>query len=166
MLAAPIYIVYGTLRHEAFHALAVTLEGAKLIEFVFLPQFREGRGFRWGYVAWEGSIDWLVTAAPYFGDLVTFLVFLLLCMMLPFKHRWLWLNLIILGMASPLVNSLYNYSGGCLFRRNDVGFLLIVLPGLLVHIYFIATMTLYAIGVYAAFRWSRYSRLFVQPADQ
>jgi hypothetical protein len=71
-----------------------------------------------------------------------------------FARRRVWLNLVILGLASPLVNSLYNYVGG-LFRENDVGRLLKILLGAPVHLYFLATLGGYAIGLIAVFRRGR-----------
>jgi hypothetical protein len=107
----------------------------------------------WGYVRWEGDTTWLSIAAPYFIDLLTFLLFFWLCMRYLFKHRWLWINAIAIGLISPFINSIYNYWGG-LDSLNDVGKLLRDLPNIPVHLYFIFTLTLYLVGTVVAFRSS------------
>ena len=50
LTAYPIYQLVGTFRHEASHALAVLLQGAKSREFVFWPMIQEAQGFKWGYM--------------------------------------------------------------------------------------------------------------------
>jgi hypothetical protein len=154
ILAYPIYQIIGTFRHEAGHAIAAWLEGAQIIEFVFWPTAHEAGGFRWGYVLWEGNTTWLSTAAPYFVDLLTALLFFWLCMRFRFPRRWLWINAIAIGLLSPLINSIYNYWGG-LSSMNDVGKLLVSLPEPVVHLYFILTLLGYLVGMVVVFRSSR-----------
>ena len=154
IFAYPIYQAMGTIRHEASHALAAVLQGGRIEEFVFFPSIHEKMGFVWGYVRWVGSTDWVVRAAPYFCDLLTFIFFFLLCLLVIFRWRWMWLNLVILGLASPLINSAYNYLGG-LRSDNDVGHLLDVLPPWVVHTYFIVSMLFYLAGIIVTFRFSR-----------
>ena len=147
LLGYPIYQVVGTMRHEASHALVAWLEGAQIVKIVLLPSWMEGKGFAWGYVRWKGQTDWLAIAAPYFVDLLTFLLFFFICKRLYFRRHWLWVNLVILGMISPLVNSLYN-----LLRasnpHSDVGRLLDVLPPAAVYSYFILTLGFYLYGLW------------------
>lgn len=154
LLAYPLYQVIGTLRHEASHALAAVLQGAEIIEFAFLPTLREGFGLSWGYVRWRGATGWVTLAAPYLCDLLTFAVFFAFCMWALFRWRWLWLNLVILGMISPLINSGYNYAGG-FWRANDVGRLLDALPPWGVHAFFILSLAAYLAGIVLVFRRSR-----------
>lgn len=145
VFAYPIYQVIGTIRHESAHALTAIALGGKIEEFVFLPT----RGY-WGYVRWEGPHNILITAAPYLFDLLTFLIFFTICMQLDFRRRWLWLNLVILGVFSPLINSFYNYlqtSG----RVNDVSILLREGNDQLVQAYFTLTLVLYLAGLYILF---------------
>ena len=130
ILAYPIYQLLGTFRHEASHALVAMAEGAKITEFVFWPT----EGY-WGYVRWEGSVTSATTGAPYLCDLLTFVVFFAVCMLVRFDRRWIWLNLIAVGVISPLVNSIPNYRLG-LSGPNDVGKLLESLPENIVHGYF------------------------------
>lgn len=153
-LAYPIYQVIGTFRHETSHAIMAILQGAQIEEFVFLPVLKEGKRVVWGFVRWSGPTNWLTTAAPYFCDLITFGIFFWICFRVSFSMRWIWLNLVILGMLSPLINSTYNYLG--VFRgTNDVGRLAKALPGYSVHIYFIFTFILYVVGLVLVFRSSR-----------
>ena len=154
LLAYPIYQLVGTLRHEASHALAALLEGAEIRQFVFWPTVREGRGFSWGYVRWHGHTSWRTAAAPYFVDLITYLLFFWVCTRMQFKRRWVWLNAVVIGLVSPLINSLYNYWGG--FRSaNDVGRLHRILPKWSVHAYFVLTIVTYGLGLWIALRRSR-----------
>jgi phosphoglycerol transferase MdoB-like AlkP superfamily enzyme len=138
--AYPLYQIIGTLRHEASHALAAVLEGATIEEFVFWPT----RGY-WGYVRWSGQTTWVSTAAPYFVDLVTYAVFFVICTRVRFKRQWVWVNLVALGLVSPLVNSAYNYFRS-FSRTNDVKKLLISKPDLPIHTYFVATLAIYVAG--------------------
>ena len=149
ILAYPIYQILGTLRHEASHALAAVAEGARITEFVFWPT----RGY-WGYVRWEGVVTAWTIGAPYLCDLLTFLVFFAVGYLIHFKRRWIWLNLVVVGMISPSINTLYNYWGG--FRgMNDVGNLLEQLPPLYVHSFFGVTIVFYLIGLGLVFTRSR-----------
>ncbi|MDZ7845215.1 MAG: M50 family metallopeptidase [Anaerolineales bacterium] len=152
ILAYPLYQLVGTLRHEASHAAAALLEGARVTEFVFWPT----RGY-WGYVRWEGSVSAATIGGPYLCDLLTFGVFFILCMTVRFKRRWVWLNAAAVGIISPLVNSFYNYWGG-LRGPNDVGKLLERLPPMFVHLYFWLTMGMYLAGLVLVFTWSRTAR--------
>lgn len=152
IFAYPAYQLIGTLRHEASHALAAMLEGAKITKFVFWPT----EGY-WGYVRWEGPVTSFAIGAPYICDLLTFGLFFVLCMVGRFKRRWVWLNAVVLGMISPLINSFHNYRVG-LRGPNDVGKLLERIPPLSVHIYFWFTMGLYVVGLVLVFIWSRTAR--------
>jgi hypothetical protein len=147
LLLYPVYQTIGTFRHEGSHALAAMAEGAKLTDFVFWPSLDSGRLF-WGYVSWEGYTTWFTTAAPYFCDLLIFFVALLIILEAKPRRRWLWFNILIVGMLSPLANSAYNYSGGLAGSFNDVGELLRDLNPIGVHLYFALTLLFYAWGVY------------------
>jgi len=146
-LLYPVYQTIGTIRHEGAHALAAMAEGAEVNEFVFWPTFRNGVIQRWGYVSWTGNTTWFVHAAPYFSDLITFFAAVLIILVAKPRQRWLRINIIIIGILSPLWNSVQNYVGG--FRRlNDVGKLLLSLDPVAVHTFFILTVLLYAWGMY------------------
>jgi hypothetical protein len=146
LLAYPVYQTIGTISHEGSHALAAMAEGLKVKEFVFWPRFLNGQLY-WGYVDWGGSTTWFPRVAPYFCDLITFFVALLIILEAKPRRRWLWLNILIIGMLSPLVNSAQNYFGG-LRVLNDVGELLHDLNPIAVHLYFILTLLFYAWGSY------------------
>jgi hypothetical protein len=150
LLAFPFYLLIGTLRHEASHALVGWLEGATITEFVFWPTTHRGR-LLWGYVSFSGPTSWLMTAAPYVVDLLTFGLFFWLCMRYPFQRRWLWLNAVIIGIISLLVNSAHNYQNA-LRGTGDIGRLLDVLPPTAVHAFMIGTIALYAIGLWLVFK--------------
>ena len=122
ILAYPIYQLIGTLRHEASHALVILAQGGEITDFTFWPT----EGGYWGYVSWHGTASSpaasiAIDAAPYLVDALTFLVFFTICMLIVFKWRWLWINLIAIGIVSPLVNSAYNYWVGVRTGRYDVG---------------------------------------------
>ncbi|MEA3310057.1 MAG: M50 family metallopeptidase [Chloroflexota bacterium] len=152
LLVYPLYQLLGTLRHEASHALVAWRQGFQVTAFVFWPT----RGY-WGYVAWDGPLTVATLAAPYVCDLLTFLLFLAVCMRIRFRRRWLWLNVSILGLVSPLVNSFYNYWRG-LRCANDVGRLLQRVPPQLVHGYFGLTLGLYCVGIVLVFTLSKTAR--------
>jgi hypothetical protein len=158
LLASPIYLTIGTIRHEAGHALAAMWQGAEITEFVFLPGLRDGELY-FGYVRWMGGdTNWLTTAAPYFLDLLTFSLCFALCYFGRFKRHWLWLNLAILGIISPLINSGYQYFKPGLGMEGDIGWLLGNLPTNWVHGYMITTIALYLTGLLLVFTTSWHSR--------
>jgi hypothetical protein len=150
VFAYPLYQLIGTFRHEASHALAAVLQGATLERFVFWPTWSES-SFRWGYVSWSGSTNWVTTAAPYLCDLATFVVIYLVCTRLRFRRHWVWVNLVAIGEISPLINSAYNYLNG-LRGSGDVGWLLETLPGLVVHTWFAVTLAVYVVGLFLTLR--------------
>ena len=141
-LAYPVYQIIGTIRHEGSHALAAMAEGADIKKFVFWPT----SGY-FGYVSWEGSTTWFAIAAPYFSDLITFFVAFLIVLIAKPKPRGLWLNILLIGMLSPFINSLHNYRIG-LAGSGDVSRLLGSLEPLAVHLFFIITLLLYLWGIY------------------
>jgi hypothetical protein len=149
VLAYPIYQVIGTFRHEAGHALAAMAFGGVIEEFVFIPT----KGY-WGYVRWDGPHNLFTSGAPYLLDLFTFLIFFSICMQLTFRRRWFWLNLVILGVLSPLINSAYNcrQNPG---RINDVTVLLRDGNATMVRAYFILTLSLYIAGLWILFTRAR-----------
>ncbi len=141
LLAYPAYQIIGTIRHEGAHALAVLAEGGRVLRFVFWPTW--DRQFFWGYVSWSGRIDWLVSAAPYLLDLLTFAVFYLICTRAGIRRHWVWVNLCVIGLVSPLVNSGYRYLSS-FFRAGDLTSVYAAVPAAVVHGYFIFTVALYA----------------------
>lgn len=147
VLLYPIYQIIGTIRHEGSHDLAAMAEGAKVTEFVFWPNFDLGK-FTWGYTSWHGSTTWFTTAAPYFCDLLIFFVALLIILQDKPQRRWLWFNILVIGVLSPFINSAYNYFWGVAGSLNDIGELLLDLNPIAVHLYFALTLLFYAWGVY------------------
>lgn len=146
LLATPLYVLLGTLRHELSHAIVALLRGAVIEEFVFWPTWSEW-GFRWGYVVWYGRKALMVTAAPYLCDLATFIIVFVICTRVRVRRHWLWINLVVIGLISPLVNSAYNYVRGFMVV-GDVARLLQELPDPLVHAYFAVTLVIYAYGLF------------------
>jgi hypothetical protein len=151
LLAYPIYQIVGTARHEGSHALLAVLEGAKIEQFVILPSVVGGH-FLWGYVQWSGQTDWVPVAGPYLCDLLTYLVFYFLCTRIPFRGHWVLVNLLILGLVSPLINSTYQYIRGFTEPTSDVAELLTQLPQIVVHSHFVVTLGLYVLGLLAFLR--------------
>jgi hypothetical protein len=152
ILAYPLYQLIGTFRHEASHALVALLEGHVIHKFVFWPTSRG-----WGYVSWDGPSTVASIAAPYICDLLTFLFFFAVCMTVILKRRWLWINMVAIGIISPLVNSAYNYDFGRA-KTNDVGWLFNQIPPMVVHAYFWITMLAYLVGLILVFTVSRMAK--------
>lgn len=146
-LLLPVYYTIGTIRHEGSHALAAMAEGKKITMFVFWPNFRKGE-FSFGYIGIEGTTTWFTWAAPYLCDLIIFFIALLIILKAKPQRRWLWLNILIIGMLSPLINSAYNYCAELAGQFNDVGVLLFHLNPIAVHLYFVLTLLFYAWGIY------------------
>jgi hypothetical protein len=146
-LLFPVYVTIATFRHEASHALAAMAEGAKVTEFRFWPSFYEGK-FGFGWTVWKGSTTWFSTAAPYFCDLLIFFVALLVILEAKPRRRWLWLQILMIGVLTPFLNSALNYFGGLAGRLNDASEILSDLNPIAVHLYFVLTLLLYAWGGY------------------
>jgi hypothetical protein len=132
------------------------LNGASVTEFVFWPSITK-HGFYWGYVRISGPTNWIFYAAPYLADLLTFAIFFSVCMWVLIRTKWIWLNIVIIGLISPFANSLYNYWGNA-GSSNDVGKLLKILPTSAVHGYFLLTLLIYILGIFMVFRFSRTAR--------
>jgi len=156
IIAYPIYQIIGTIRHEGSHALVALQQGARVTEFVFWPSITK-HGFYWGYVRITGSTDWVFYAAPYLADLLTFALLFCVCMWVLIRRKWVWLNLMIIGIISPFANSLYNYWGS-VGSSKDIGKLFQVLPSPVVHGYFVLTLPVYLLGVFFVFRFSKSAR--------
>lgn len=64
------------------------------------------------------------------------------------KTHWLWLNTVILGLLSPLVNSFVQWMAGIFGSpETDVAKWLDAGPGALIHLYFLITCTAYVVGL-------------------
>lgn len=158
ILAYPIYQVIGTFRHEGAHALVAILSGAEVTKFVFWPSMPNGL-FYWGYVMVVGPTGVLFSAAPYLLDLITYFFFFPLCMLVLFKRKWIWINLVVISLISPFANSLYNYRGR-LSSLNDVFKMFQALPDGLVQGYFLFTLWIYLMGIILVFGFSNTARNF------
>ncbi len=143
------YQTFGTARHELSHALVAWLQGATITRVVVWPQTDLGV-FTWGYTEWDGPTGWPTLAAPYLCDLVWFLGFLVLCARV--RNRAVWLNLVVTGLVSPLVNSGYQWVLGFSTPGGDVWGLRQALPDPLVQAYFGLTLALYLVGLTGSVR--------------
>lgn len=146
LYAFPIYILINSLRHELANLLAVWLTGGRLLRFSLLPTFSPTGWLRFSTLDWLGGKEWLILAAPYFSDLITFVVFFLILQKVAIKRRWLFINLLILGLASPFFNSAYDYFSA-VFVDTDVNWLITYMPYVeLVHLYFVLTLCFYVLA--------------------
>ncbi len=155
VFAFPLYQIIGTIRHEGAHALAIMLEGGRVIKFVFWPTWE--RQFYWGYVQWSGQTDWLISAAPYLADFLTFLAFYLICTLTRVRRHWVWVNLYVIGLLSPLINSGYRYVSS-FFRTGDLTPVLSAVSPWTVHAYFLLTLALYVAALARIQRVTRTAR--------
>jgi hypothetical protein len=152
LLGWPVYQLLGTARHELSHAAVAVCQGARIEQIAIVPSFQSD-GFLWGYVSWTGGrVTWLVAAAPYLVDFAFYLAVLFVCLTAFRLRRWLWLNLFILGLLSPFVDTAANYSK--LFRRpaGDVNELASQFPPVLIHSLFLGVMLFYLLGMWHALR--------------
>lgn len=138
----PLYLILGTFRHELAHAIVAAAQGAKILKFVFWPSIYPTGKFYFGYVVWQGKTNWLVSAAPYFIDLLTYSITFPLANWVRFRQHGVWLNLVIIGLLSPFFNTLFNYLQG-----GDIRDLLAVLPPPAVHLWFLLGLGLALFGL-------------------
>jgi hypothetical protein len=145
LLCYPIYQIIGTIRHEGSHALIGYLQGAKIKEFVFLPTFYRWKVL-WGYV-WlsGGNTTWLMTAAPYICDFTFFTICFIFLWKYNITQRWIYVNIVIIGLLSPLINTAYNYSNFSI--RGDINGLTKYFQSNWFHIILIALLLYYISGI-------------------
>jgi hypothetical protein len=144
---------HRTARHELSHAAAAMMEGADITEVCILPTIHPFAGFLWGYVNYSGGHpSWLTMAAPYICDVLTFAVFAPICVYVRRSPRWLWINCFVIGVASPLLNVLYNYQKVFTRDSGDVNVLLLEFPAAAVHTAFLGLIALFGIGAWFVIR--------------
>jgi len=149
LLAIPVYLLINYLRHESAHALADWLQGMQGSLF-FLPRLTLD-GLLTGSQVWDTNVSWMTLAMPFLSDLGTFLIFFYICMAVPFRTRWLWINLVIVGLVLPLVNSGWHFFGNTM----NVRALTQLLPAKSVNLYFTGTLGFYLIGILLVIFFSR-----------
>jgi len=143
LLALPLYLFVCTVRHELSHVAMAVAEGATVRKIVLWPSWTPEGGFTWGYGGLDGPFTWLTWAAPYACDAATFLCCYLLLRLRPRLPKWLWLNIVIIGLVSPLLNSVYAYVSSPWRPASDVAQLLTLLPHTVVHGFFLAAILCY-----------------------
>jgi hypothetical protein len=90
-------------------------QGGRISGFSVLPSDRG-----WGFVQFQGGqIDWLTFAAPYLGDALVFAVGYVWAFRIPPDRRWLFVNVLVIMMLSPLINTTYNSVGGLASSGSD-----------------------------------------------
>jgi len=151
-LGLPVYILIGTARHELSHALAATLEGAHVTRIHLLPSLTADRHLLWGYVNWTGTATWLSLAAPYFCDVATFLLGLWLFRWKIRMPHWIRVQVFVIGVLSPAINSLYNYLGVWRNASADVPRVMTMISPVWVEVWMVLSLTLYGVGILAAIR--------------
>ncbi len=145
LLMLPVYMALDTLRHEASHALAGWLFGGNVLEISFLPSWNLGH-FSFGYTVLTVELNWLIVGAPFIVDLIVFSLTFWLCLRHPQMPRGLWVNLLILGMFLPALDSFQAWWGSQ-ERMNDVAQLIKMMSPALIHGCFLLAFRLYAIGI-------------------
>lgn len=136
-------------RHEAGHAAgALLFDEARITSFSILPRISEQGALIRPHVRVAGSTSAMTRFAPYLLHVAGFLIFLPICLATLRLRRWIWLNLVILGLFLPLLDTLGNYAVGLVRARSDVGRLLGAWPDGWVHLYFLGTIAFYQYGSY------------------
>ena len=145
LLGAPFYILINSLWHQLASILLVWMTGGKVLSMSFLPIFSNSGWLRFGAVTWQGGIDCLILSAPYFADLLIFFCFAAIIYNFRIKHRWVLINLFIIGLLFPFVNSGYNYFLSA-FMKTDIIHIIELMPfEEVVHLYFVATLVGYVL---------------------
>ena len=148
-LGLPIYILIGTARHELSHAFAATLEGAHVESIHLIPSLPPHRGVLWGYVNWSGTTTWLSLAAPYFCDLLTFLLGVWIFRSRITMPRWVRIQVFVIGVLSPAINSLFNYQAGLYNPSADVARVVKSVPLVWVGAWVVGSLALYGVGIFS-----------------
>ena len=145
LLFLPGYMMVNTLRHELSHALVAWLVGARVLAINVIPGWQLGH-FSFGYVILEENAGWLVVAAPYLCDLILFIAVFGLLKFKRFEQRWVSINLVMMGLFSPLYNSLSGFFNSNTVY-NDVARLMTVLSELKVFYAFLFVISFYLIAL-------------------
>ncbi len=151
ILALPVYYWINFFRHEMSHAVSAFLEGAQGVAVSLLPDVFGKSGLPWGEALLPGQATWITSFMPYLGDLLTYLIFFYICMAVSFQRRWIWINLVVIGLVTPLLNSGVNY----ILVSADIRNLMQVFSPLSVDLYFVATIAFYITGLVLVFAFSR-----------
>lgn len=162
LLAVPLYQMVGTARHELSHAFAALFQGAKIVKVGLLPSIHPTNGFLWGYVRFAGGHPgWITMSAPYFCDLLVITAFVLLFPRVRLMPRWLRINGLILGIASPLIDLVYNYQKVFTRSHGDMNYLMQRFSPTIVH-----SLLLAAIALSCACAWETTRRLRTDPDER
>lgn len=161
LAALPVYMLVDTVRHELSHALMAWLLGVNVLAINIFPGRRLGY-FAYGYVILNDSAPWLVVAAPYLCDLFVFVATYWLIKLGKPKRRWVFINLVFIGLLSPVYNSLSGYIHSS-FINNDVARLMDLLPKSMVSFAFWAVMAIYALLLRKLYRLWKFTHKYQVP---
>ena len=146
--ALPIYILIGTARHELSHAFAATLEGARVQSIHLIPSLAPHHGVLWGYVNWTGTTTWLSLAAPYFCDLLTFLLGIWIFRSRVTMPRWVRVQVFVVGVLSPAINSLFNYAAALYNPTADIARVATTVPRAWVIAWVVVSLAIYWVSIF------------------
>lgn len=134
-------VLWTTARHEFSHVIAAYLEGADIQTIRLLPGIHDDLGFYFGYVEHSGDVSWLTDAAPFFADIFLLAIAAILLIRLPRESKWR-LYVVLFGVVSPLADLSYGYFSGLWRPGTDAADLLLALPPLIVHSFFLVAIVL------------------------
>lgn len=164
LFAFPLYLTLGTIRHEGSHALVALLEGGDVYLLLVVPT-----PAGWGGVAMNPEYvgGWAVNAAPYLAAAFFYAVFFALLMLRPFRRHWLWLNLVIVGPLSSLIDTANNYLAVLLVGKGDFANLETLTSPFVVHTVIPVLLCLYLYGLFLIVRgYIRFQRTLPAPVPQ
>ncbi|NPV78240.1 MAG: hypothetical protein HPY59_17930 [Anaerolineae bacterium] len=150
LLFLPGYMLVDTLRHELSHALAAWLMGVRVLTINIIPGRQLGY-FSFGYVILDENANWLVVAAPYFCDLALFVAVFGLIRFRRFERRWVYINLVMMGLLSPLYNSLSGFINSKAIY-NDVARLMMIFSEVTISYVFLFVILFYLIALRKLYR--------------
>lgn len=153
---APGYMMVDTLRHEISHAIVAWLAGVQVLVIHFLPGKQLGY-FSFGYIILGDNASWLIYAAPYFCDLILFTAAYFLLRHVRFRRRWMAVNLVSIGLVSPLFNSFSGFINSFSIT-NDVTHLAILFSREVVTDLFFGVGVYYFVLLRRLYRFSIFNR--------
>jgi len=108
LLAFPFYLTVGTFRHEGSHILAALAQGRDVFYLTVFPSLQTQT---WGstIIERDGAGTEIVDVSPYFVDAFLFAAFFIILMRVPCRRHWLWINLLILGPMTSVIDTANNY---------------------------------------------------------
>ncbi|MBN2047984.1 MAG: hypothetical protein JW750_09090 [Anaerolineaceae bacterium] len=143
----PVYLWLNSMRRGLALSLAVWIKGGAVEKFRLIPAVQFQGWFQFEQIAWRGEPSLLIVAAPYLFDLLTFIIFYGMFTRFVFRRRWVFINLFIFGMISPIIHSMYHYLLGGVWENDVSRIMNVYMQEPLAHVLFVLMIGFFALAI-------------------